>query len=179
MKHLSANRNLGYTIQSVLFEELYFKWHPDVPVEIYEVKRDGEIWVNTYEFYEKMYNPYKGSRGQACNSEPVNGKYHPSVYELKKNIEQEGMQYPIPVMMNQSEQRLEHFSGMARIRYAMIHDYTSIDAIVSEKYDILWHLQETMRGCGLRDRVFSETEEYRNKINLFEQEHSLKSYRYN
>ena len=25
MKHLSANRNLGYTIQPVLFEEFYFK----------------------------------------------------------------------------------------------------------------------------------------------------------
>ena len=150
MKHLSANQNLDHTIQPVLFEELYFRWK-------FPAKQDGSvesIWVNTYEFYERMYNPYRGNLGHACNNKPVNGKYYHRLYELDESIKLEGMQYPIPVMMNRSEQRLQFFSGMMRVRYAMIHEYTSIDGIVSEENDILFNLQEAMRSSGLRDRIF-------------------------
>ena len=157
MKHLSANRNLGYTIQPVLFANLYFEWKFNDPARangICEV-----VWVNTYEFYEKMYNPYEGTRGQVCNSKPVDGKYHPSVYELKKSIEQEGMQYPIPVMMNQSEQRLQFFSGMARIRYAMIHDYTSIDAIVEDTSE-LYNLQAKLCGTACARNALSRSPDH-------------------
>ena len=146
MKHLSAKQNLGYPIQVVHFDRLFFKWN---------YPNESSEWVNTYEKYKRMYKYGGGNGGHVCNNKPVDGKYHRSVYELKASIEKEGMQYPIPVRMNSSEQRLEFFSGMARIRYATIHDYDSIDAIVSEENDILVNLQDIMRSDGLRDRVFS------------------------
>ena len=146
MKHLSAKQNLGYPIQVVHFDRLFFKWIPSY--------NESPEYVNTYEIYKKWYK-YGGNGGQVCNNKLVDGKYHRSVYELKASIEQEGMQYPIPVRMNPSEKRLEFFSGMARIRYATIHNYDSIDAIVSEENDILFNLQEIMKSDGLRDRVFS------------------------
>lgn len=145
MKHLSAKQNLGYPIQVVHFDRLFFKWN---------FSDESSEWLNTYEIYKK-WDKYGGYGGHVCNDKPVDGKYHRSVYELKASIEQEGMQYPIPVRMNASEQRLEFFSGMARIRYATIHDYDSIDAIVSEENDILVNLQDIMSSDGLRDRVFS------------------------
>ena len=146
MKHLSAKQNLGYPIQVVHFDRLFFMW-----ISSYN---ESPEYVNTYEIYKKWYE-YGENGGHVCNNKPVDGKYHRSVYELKASIEKEGMQYPIPVRMNSSEQRLEFFSGMARIRYATIHDYDSIDAIVSEENDILVNLQDIMSSDGLRDRVFS------------------------
>ncbi len=155
MKHLSAKQNLGYPIQVVPFDMLFFNWAP-------AFNKRGDIdpkWVNTYEIY-KNWDKYGGNGGHLCNTKPVDGKYHICVYELKASIEQEGMQYPIPVRMNPSEQRLEFFSGMARIRYATIHNYDSIDAIISEENDILFNLQEIMKSSGVRDRIFTYDKQY-------------------
>ena len=161
MKHLSAKQNLGYSIQVVNFKKLFHKINKDHAYAPRPWKwEENLIWVDTFEFYKKLgeYQKTEGydkNAGHLCNTKPVDGKYHRCVYELKESIEQEGMQYPIPVRMNPSEKRLEFFSGMARIRYATIHNYDSIDAIISEENDILFNLQEIMKSDGLRDRVFS------------------------
>ena len=150
MKHLSANQNLGYTIQVVQFENL-FRFLEDE-------------WRNTYDYFEQKFKRKDWrdlmKRGEFHNL--IDGKQIPtrskSIIILEKSIELDGMQYPIPVRMNRSEQRLEFWSGMRRIRYAMIHDYTSIDAIVLEDTDELYNLQ--VKLFELADKHFSKIPEY-------------------
>ena len=150
MKHLSAKQNLGYRIQVVPFENLFVFFEKD--------------WKNTYDYFEQKFKRSDwldfikiGEFHDLINDKQVPTHGKPMII-LEKSIELDGMQYPIPVRMNRSEQRLEFWSGMRRIRYAMIHDYTSIDAIVLEDTDELYNLQ--VKLFELADKHFSKIPEY-------------------
>ena len=154
MKHLSASQNLGYPIQVVQFENIFYFY-------------DNE-WKNTYDYFEQRFKNNRTGHwrdfikaGQFSNL--IDGKQVPtrskSMKILEKSIELEGMQYPIPIMMNDSEKRLEFWSGMRRIQYAMIYDYTSIDAIVLKDKEELYNLQ--VKLFELSDKHFSKISEYK------------------
>jgi hypothetical protein len=121
-------------------------------------------WRNTYDYFEQKFKRSDwldfikiGEFHDLINDKQVSS-HGKQMIILEKSIELEGMQYPLPVRMNRSEQRLEFWSGMRRIRYAMIHDYTSIDAIVLEDTDKLYNLQVKLFESA--DKHFSKIPEY-------------------
>ena len=126
MKHLSAKQDLGHTVQAVEFKDLYRLNHGD----------QDAIWVNLWDYHEK----YKFKRKDwlswikeraASGEDQIWGGLN--MIKIQKSIEKHGMQFPIVLLYNRSEDRIEyHDFGWRRIKYAILNDYTSIDAIVKE-----------------------------------------------
>lgn len=124
MKHLPAKQNLGHTVQAVDFKDLYrlSSGSPDA------------IWVNLWDYFEKhkfkrkdwlSWIKEKASTGENQMWGGLN------MIKLQKSIEKHGMQFPIALLYNHSEGRIEyHDFGWRRIKYAILNDYTSIDGIV-------------------------------------------------
>ena len=124
MIHLPAKHNLGHTVQAVDFKDLYrlSSGSPDA------------IWVNLWNYFEKhkfkrkdwlSWIKEKASTGENQMWGGLN------MIKLQKSIEKHGMQFPIALLYNHSEGRIEyHDFGWRRIKYAILNDYTSIDGIV-------------------------------------------------
>ena len=124
MKHLPAKQNLGHTVQAVDFKDLYrlSSGSPDA------------IWVNLWDYFEKhkfkrkdwlSWIKEKASTGENQMWGGLN------MIKLQNSIENHGMQFPIALLYNHSEGRIEyHDFGWRRIKYAILNDYTSIDGIV-------------------------------------------------
>ena len=126
MKHLSAKQNLGHTVQKVEFKNLYrlSSGAPDA------------IWVNLWDYHEKYKFKRKDwlswikERATSGEDQIWGGK---NMIAIKKSIEKHGMQFPIALLYNRSEDRIEyHDFGWRRIKYAILNDYTSIDVITKE-----------------------------------------------
>ena len=126
MKHLSAKQDLGHTVQAVEFKNLYRLNHGG----------QDAIWVNLWDYFEK--HKFKRKDWLSWIKErAASGEYQmwggKNMIAIKKSIEKHGMQFPIALLYNRSEDRIEyHDFGWRRIKYAILNDYTSIDAIVKE-----------------------------------------------
>jgi len=126
MKHLSAKQNLGHTVQSVEFKDLYRLNHGG----------QDAIWVNLWDYFEKYKFKRKNwlswiKKRAASGEDQIWGGM--SMVKIQKSIEKHGMQFPIALLYNRSDDRIEyHNFGWRRIKYAILNDYTSIDVIVKE-----------------------------------------------
>ena len=126
MKHLSAKQNLGHEIQKVDFKDLYRLSH-DGP---------GSEWVNLWDYFEKHKFKRKDwlswlqKRAISGEDQMWGGL---NMIKIQKSIEKHGMQFPVALLYNRSEDRIEyHDFGWRRIKYAILNNFTSIDAIVKD-----------------------------------------------
>ena len=126
MKHLSAKQNLSHTVQAVEFKDLYRLNHGG----------QDAIWVNLWDYFEKHKFKRKDwlswlQKRAASGEDQMWGGLN--MIKLQKSIEKHGMQFPIALLYNRSEDRIEyHDFGWRRIKYAILNDYTSIDGIVKD-----------------------------------------------
>ena len=144
MKHLSAKQNLGYPIQVVQFENL-FRFFEDE-------------WRNIYDYFEQKFkrkNWLDFIKIGEFNGGTSRGRH---MIRFEKSIELEGLQIPLLVKVNSSDSigRLEFFGAMLKIRYALIHDYTSIDAIVEDTSE-LYNLQAKLCGTACARNALSRS----------------------
>ena len=154
MKHLPAKQNLGHTVQAVEFKDLYrlSSGSPDA------------IWVNLWDYFEnywylshpskpKDWLPWIKKRAASGEDQVWGGK---NMIAIKKSIEKHGMQFPIALLYNRSEDRIEyHDFGWRRIKYAILNEYTSIDAIVKENMQEVIEL-DAYFGSSARDPYFKD-----------------------
>ena len=165
MKHLSAKQNLGYPIQVVQFENLFHFFEDE--------------WRNTYDYFEQKFK-----RKNWSDFIKETSRSRRRYIKLKKSIELEGLQIPLLVKVNSSDSigRLEFFGALLKIRYALIHDYTSIDAIVEDTSE-LYNLQVNLCGtaCALNalnrspghdDFIIGSVPLHKVKINNFSYDHN-------
>ena len=147
MKHLSAKQNLGHEIQKVDFKDLYRLSHGG----------QDAIWVNLWEYFEKhkfkrkdwlSWIKEKASTGE---NQVWGGK---NMKLIDKSINKHGMQFPIALLYNKNENRIEyHDFGWRRIKYAILNDYNSIDAILKENIQELIELDTHFSKFTGRDKT--------------------------
>ena len=123
MKHLSAKQDLGHTVQAVKFKDLYRLNHGG----------QDAIWVNLWDYFEKRFKKthipsdwlsWLQKRAASGEDQMWGGL---NMIKLLKSIEKHGMQFPIAMLYNRSEDRIEyHDFGWRRIKYAILNNYTSI-----------------------------------------------------
>ena len=149
MKHLSAKQDLGHTVQAVEFKNLYRLNHGG----------QDAIWVNLWDYFEKHkfkrkdWLSWMKERAASGEDQIWGGK---NMIAIKKSIEKHGMQFPIALLYNRSKDRIEyHDFGWRRIKYAILNDYISIDAIVKNDMQEIIEL-DAYFGSSARDPYFKD-----------------------
>ena len=149
MKHLSAKQDLGHTVQAVKFKDLYRLNHSG----------QDAIWVNFWDYFEihkfkrKDWLSWIQKRAASGENQIWGGK---NMIAIKKSIEKHGMQFPIALLYNRSKDRIEyHDFGWRRIKYAILNDYISIDAIVKNDMQEIIEL-DAYFGSSARDPYFKD-----------------------
>tara|TARA_Y100000310_G_C20151497_1_gene564953 strand:- start:86 stop:529 length:444 start_codon:yes stop_codon:yes gene_type:complete len=142
---LSAIQNLDYPVQAVQL------------IDIFHYCNDG-INRTTYDFYKWCHKDtldWKECLRQGNSTE------YPLIdlKILEESIKLEGgMQFPI-ILRKNNHDMLIFFSGGRRITHALLHDYTSIDAIVLKN-----ETSVQQRLSNLQLKQFQMGQEYFSKV---------------
>ena len=167
MKHLSAKQNFGYIVHAVKFDDIYRckkndKWMSITDWcknDIFGKKLD-ELGIDRSKWREYLKEIVFSGKNQVWGGfKTVN---------LTKSIKKNGLQYPLTLIFNRNKNRIEFkkqydnevigtwsTNGWSRIKYALIHDYTSIDVILFEDINEMKKIASIIYKCGIERNLIS------------------------